>query len=154
MFENDQVTDATTSIIQFCESALSDLSENNTALMTLNHVISPISLKSELGKCKRDATQLHSFGEIINTFCRIKFKVQSDTIDQLMTSEYIACFKDLDKYMTVKWVNELIMKDVKLIKEQFLLMTANLNPSVDQQAMPPAAIRQDRPQHYGGMRFD
>ena len=45
--------------------------------------------------------------------------MENGVIGAMMVSEYISCFKDLAKYMIKKWVSGSIVKDVKLIKENF-----------------------------------
>ncbi len=114
----------TTIILEFCESALSDLSESMTSLMTHDSTVSLRDLKSELRKCKQDNTQLHKFGELVNVFSRIKDNVQSDTIRQLKVASYTLCFEELIDFMTVKWVSPAIMSDVELIENQFLSIVA------------------------------
>ncbi len=143
----------TTVILEFCENALSDLSKSMTSLMTLDSTVSPRDLKSELRKCKQDTTQQHSFGELFNVFCRIKDNVQSNTIKQIMVNDYISCFKDLTKFMTVKWICPATMNDMELIEKQFFSVVASTSLATDQ-ARQPAAIRQDRPQHYGALKFN
>ncbi len=137
-------------ILESCDNALSDLTESMSALVTLDSAVNIIDLKSRLRKCKQETIQLHKFGELFNLFCRIKDSVASNNIKQSKITNYTLCFEELFDFLTEKWVNPAVKKDVEFIENEFLTMAANL--AADQNG-PPAA-RQDRPQHYGAMKFD
>ena len=148
--ESDEITNVTLVILEYCDNALSDLTESMSALVTLDSPVNIIDLKSKLRKCKQETIQLHKFGELYNLFCRIKDSVTSNTLKQSKITSYTLCFEELFDFLTEKWVNPAVKKDVEFIENEFLTMAANLAAN---QNGPPAA-RQDRPQHYGAMKFD